>query len=377
MPYARPTLSQIIADADADIAAALPGADPLLRFSVLRIVLKTLSGFVNQHYGYQDYIAKNSVPMTAEGENLYGWGALKDVYLKDATAAGDRTFGGGGVTLFSNCTPGQPIPIGNLLQRGDGRAFITLNAVVIAGDGTASPQVMAQEPGADGNSPVGTILTLGSSLPGIQTDSVVTAAITGGADVETEDEFRSRMLQVYRNPPQGGAKADYERWALEVPGVTRAWCNPLGMGAGSVLVYFMMDDVHAAGGGFPVGTNGVAAAETRAAAATGDQLVVANYIFNPKRQPVTALVDAAAPAADPHAFTIHGAVGAPLQAAIDAAIDDVFIATGSPGGTTNLLDIEAAIAAVPGSAGVVVTAPAANIVAAAGSLATRGAVTWT
>ena len=56
----------------------------------------------------------------------------------------------------------------------------------------------------------------------------------------------------------------------------------------------MMDVSEAAHGGFPQGTNGVAGAETRDTAATGDQLAVANYIY-PLR-PATALVYACAPA---------------------------------------------------------------------------------
>lgn len=374
MPYARPTLSQLRAQVAADLAAALPGADPLLRFANLRIVGTAQAGLANQHYGYLDWIAKNATPFGAEDEFLYAWGALKGVYLKAASTAGDRTIGGGGEATFTGCIPGKPIPLGSPLVRGDEVEYLTLADVIVDGDGEAVVGVQAVEAGSLGNAPLNTILVLQVSLEGIQSNAIVTAAITGGANIETPEDFRSRMLQVYQNPPQGGAIADYETWALEVPGVTRAWCEPLGQGIGTVVVYFMMDEVEAAFGGFPQGTDGVATDESRGVPATGDQLLVANYIY-PLR-PVTALVYACAPTDSPVDFTITGIASAPVRTAIEAAIDGVFRETAEPGGTVNLLDIEAAIAAVPGSEGAVVTVPAANITSAAGHLSTRGVVTW-
>lgn len=375
MPYARPTLDVLMQQAAQDLQAALQGSDPLLRFSNLRIMMKTLAGQANQQYGYLDWISRMSVPFTSEDEFLYAWGALVGVFLKEAVAAGDRANNGGGQTTFSNCTVGIPIPAATPLVRGDGVNFVTLADVIVAGDGTAVCDVMATDVGAAGNSPVGIILTLGTSIAGIQTDSVVSTAITGGADIETQPEFRNRMLKVYQEKPQGGAATDYESWALGVQGVTRAWCVTEGMGVGTVLVYFMEDDVEAAHGGFPQGSNGVATAETRGTPATGDQLVVANAIY-PLR-PVTAIVYAAAPLNNQVAFTISGTTDADVRTAIGIAIDDVFRENASPGGTVNIIDVQGAIDAVPNIGGAAVVSPSINIVSATGYLATRGAITWT
>ncbi|EDQ4124175.1 baseplate J/gp47 family protein, partial [Salmonella enterica subsp. enterica serovar Sandiego] len=40
----------------------------------------------------------------------------------------------------------------------------------------------------------------------------------------------------------GGTKYDFERWAREVPGVTRAWCLPEWPQAGSLGVTFVLDN---------------------------------------------------------------------------------------------------------------------------------------
>jgi uncharacterized phage protein gp47/JayE len=50
----------------------------------------------------------------------------------------------------------------------------------------------------------------------------------------------------------GGDATDYVEWALAVPGVTRAWPFPQEMGIGTMTLRFMMDDLRAGNGGFPL-----------------------------------------------------------------------------------------------------------------------------
>jgi len=195
------------------------------------------------------------------------------------------------------------------------------------------------------------------------------------------------MLEVYAAPPQGGSTSDYEDWALEVAGVTRAWITGNGMGPGTVVVYFMMDDTEAAFNGFPQGTNGVASAEDRDTPATGDQLVVANALFS--QQPVTALVYAVAPGQNVLNFTIAGLAGASAatKAALNAAIAAALLVGAKTGGTTQLSVIEAAIAGLPAAAGFVITniaasagtvtpGPTGNVISNTGYLPVLGVVTY-
>lgn len=386
MPFARPTLSTLIAQAAADIMSAIPGADALLRFANLTTLGKVFAGNAHLHYGYQDWIARQCNPFTSEDEFLEGWAGLKNVVRKPATIAGVFPAEPGQIT-FTNCTPGREIAGEVPLVRGDGVTFVCLAGAEVDGGGTVTILVQAVDAGVSGNTEAGVVMTLGIAIAGIQSTGTVTVALTGGTDNETTDDLRNRMLAAYQNPPQGGDAADYIIWAGQVSGVTRAWTRPNGAGAGSVIVYFMMDDVEAAHGGFPQGTNGVAALEARSTPATGDQLIVANSIF--PKQPVTALVIAAAPANNAVNFIIDGLAGASVdtKAAIAAAIDDVFFRKGSPGGvfladgstggTVPLSDLESGIASVALTEGFVLTAPSANITSAAGALPTRGTVTYT
>ncbi|URF02784.1 baseplate J/gp47 family protein [Cupriavidus campinensis] len=319
-------------------------------------------------YGYLDWIARQSVPFTAEDENLEAWGALKGVYRKDATAAdGFATFSG---------SAGE-IPAGWGLVRSDGVKYTVSATASIGVGGAAQVEATANDTGAAGNCAIGTQMSLASPINGVQSNGTVSSPFTGGADVEDNDAYRERVLEAYQESPAGGDESDYTRWAKEVAGVTRAWVARNGFGAGTVVVYVMLDLANAESSGFPIGTDGVATSETRSATkATGDQLRVANAIY--PLQPVTALVYAVSAIRDNINFTISGLIGASAatKQAIAAAISDVFFRNSAPGGTVNLSDVESAIGAVPGTAGFVITSPTGNIASAAGHLPVLGAVTY-
>ncbi len=378
MPFTRPTLGDLRRQAAADINAALPGVDALLRYSNLGIVGDVLAAMAAGHYGYLDWIALNAVPFTATGEYLEGWAALKGIARKAAAPAT-------GSAVFV-AADGADIPAGTKLTRSDGVLYST-TANAAAAAGAITVPFTADVPGLAANADAGVTLFLGSAVVGIASTGVSAAAITGGADVEDDGDLRTRMLAAYASPPQGGSITDYPAWALAVPGVTRAWVSPSAMGPGTLAIFFMMDDAQAAHGGFPQGTNGCAAYETRDTAATGDQLAVANAIF--PKQPVTALVYAVAPLANTLTLTIAnlGGLSDERKAAIAAAVRGALFIGALPGGVTNVSTIEAAIAATAGTAGFVLTGIAAtagtvgnggigNITSNAGALPVLGGIVF-
>lgn len=379
MPFARPTAQQLQDQALSDIAAQLPGTDPLLPRSNLNIIGRLLGEGFNGEYGYLDYIGQQGTPFTATGEALEGWAGLKGVTRKAASAAT-------GSALSGPSTPGTDIPAGTLFVRGDGVTYATVADVTVAGGGTATVQLACVTPGVAGSLTTGQALAPSVAIPNVSAGWTATAGVAG-ADVETDASLRTRMLEVYANPPQGGAKADYVDWALQVAGVTRAWCVPNGRGAGTVVVYTMFDISESGHGGFPQGTGGVATGEPRDTAATQDLLAVANHLF--PLQPVTPIVYSWAPLQNTVTFTITGLSTATtgLKALVQTSIDLVFLAFGDPlGGTVDMSDIQAAIAGIPGTEGFVITVVACNhgsvsptdgnITSTAGYLPVRGTVTF-
>ncbi|MDE1715755.1 baseplate J/gp47 family protein [Chromobacterium amazonense] len=377
MPYAKPTLTALRQQVAQDIAASIPGGDGLLRFSNLGVMASAQAAMAYGHYDYIDFVAKQSTPWTATGEFLQGWGAMKGVYIKPATpAAGSATF------------PGQinsPLPAGTLVTRGDGQQYTVATSGVVGASGTVTVPITAvPDPaglaGAVGNGPAGTLLSLAQSVPGIQAAGAAATPLTGGADLEDDESYRARVLAAWQSTPQGGARSDYEMWALAVPGVTRAWCAPNGFGAGTVVVYVMLDGAESASGGFPVGSNGISQFDQgpggapRGVVATGDQLAVANALA--PLQPVTALVYVVAPIANPVPFTIKG-VPLASQAAVALAIAGVFYQYGKPGGSIPLQLIWSAIATVSGVSDFIVVSPSgSDITSPVGNLPVLGPITW-
>ncbi|HVB67990.1 MAG TPA: baseplate J/gp47 family protein [Acetobacteraceae bacterium] len=386
MPYARPTLTALYNQALQDIIAAqitdaggnvLTG---LLPNAVLRVVAWVQAGYAFLHYCYQDWIAQQSVPWTATGEFASGWAGLVGVTQKDATAST-------GTGAFSG-TPGRDVPAGTPISRGDGFAYVSTADATVSGGGTVTVPFQAIAPGAAGNAASGAPLAIAAPIAGVNSFGSASGPITGGADQEAFPTFRTRYLQQFAAPPHGGDRADYIEWAEAVAGVTRAWINPSGAGAGTVVLWIMLDLAEAAHGGFPQGSNGVASNETRGIAATGDQLAVANAIF--AVEPVTALVYVNAPVAQPVNFTIANFAPntTPIQAAVQASLADMFLrlgqvggsvdpADGSSWGTIYPSDIESAIFGTAGVQRFTLVSPSAPIAPAAGSLFTVGSTSFT
>lgn len=382
MPYPRKSLTQLRQQVAQNIAAALQGSDPLLRFAVLTISGTVQAGLAHQHNGFLDYIAQQAVPFTATDEYLEGWAALKGVFRVPAHVSS-------GTILFTGDN-GFEIPAGTPVVRGDGLNCITTAAGTVTSGSVTVPASAVADPtgllGANGNCDAGTSFTISTAIAHINSTGAAASAFTGGADLEKDDSLRARMLLAFQSPAHGGSASDYVEWALAVPGVTRAWCVGNAFGSGTVGVYFMLDVAQAGHAGFPQGTNGVSqfdqgpAGAPRDVVATGDQLTLADYIS--EVQPVTALVYARAPAPAPQNFTIAGIPGAStsLKAAIALTISSVFLLYGKITGgnsSVNMSLIETAIAALPGTDGFVITSPAGNIITATGQLPTVGTITYT
>lgn len=382
MPYNRPTLSELRARNLAAIESELQGKGTPLRFSNLNILGAANSGLSYLHYGYLDWIAKQSVPWSATDENLAGWASIKSITRKAANA------GTNNATIFTG-NSGGTIPAGTVLNRGDGYQYTTDAEIDIGVSGTATGAITAVLPdpnddptggGDTGNTPAGTQLTLDVSISGVDSTVTISTAITNGADIETEDAFRSRMLLAYQNTPQGGNDEDYESWALAVAGITRAWTVRRLMGAGTVGIYIMVDGSDTDNNGFPTGTDGISTLESWGAVkATGDQARVADYIY--PLQPLTALVYVCSCVAQTINIVINGIPSADstTTAAINAAIDNVFFESGDPTGSGKVLfsDLYLAISAVSGTSGFILTSPSANVPLSLGKLPVRGTVTYT
>lgn len=137
-------------------------------------------------------------------------------------------------------TPLTVIPDGFRWARSDGVLVEAVGAQVLVIGGDFN--VRAVTPGADANTDVGVNYYSVEPLAGLTSPIPVSTEIKGGIDREGMEALRDRLLFRLRNPPGGGTLADYKRWALEVPGVTRAWAFDKDPGLGWVTVLFVRDE---------------------------------------------------------------------------------------------------------------------------------------
>jgi uncharacterized phage protein gp47/JayE len=247
MPWETPTLSQVRALVRDSIHGSLPGSDATIPNSVLRVLSDSQGALCFLTLEYVDWLALQLLPDTAETEWLDRHG---DIWLTNSDGTTGRKMAtlAQGVANFTG-TEGVVIPQSAQVFAAVGVTYETLELAII-GTGPTPIPVRALNPGIIGNVLPGTFLTFLAAPDGVDGSAIV-AEMSGGTDTETDDELRMRVLLRIRNPPMGGAQHDYVQWMLAVPGVTRAWCEPLGMGPGTVICRFLMDDLRADNDGWP------------------------------------------------------------------------------------------------------------------------------
>lgn len=350
MAFTRPTLTELVDRIQQDFLSRLALVAPILRRAMVYVFSRVVAGAAHMLHGHLEYLAKQILPDLSDREYLLRQAALFDIQLKTAV------FASGNVTVTG--TDGSVVDLGAILLRSDGTQYETVSTATIAG-GVATVAVFAVLAGADPNCAAGVVLTFQSPIAGVNSSATVaTGGLAGGSDEETTDSLRARFLERMRSPPNGGSEADYVAWALAVAGVTRAWCYPLELGAGTVVVRFVRDDD--AGSIIPD---------------SGEVAAVQTYIA--ARRPVTAAVTVAAPTGVPLNYTIALTPSTTAtRAAVEAELQDMLRRDAQPGGTILRSQIDVAVGIAEGVTNFVITAPAADVAHATGQMATHGTITW-
>ncbi len=349
MPFARPTLTELINRVITDISSRVTGVDSaVLRRSLLGVLGQSGAGAVHMLYGYLDWIAKQSIIDTAEKEYLERWAAIWKVIRKTAG------FASGQVALSG--TAGASILDGTIVQRQDGVQYKVLGDAVFTGGPLIVP-VLALEAGEAGNFATGQPIFLLSPIAGVQSTATTATKLEGGVDVESDERLLARLLARIQQPPHGGAASDYELWALEVAGVTRVWVYPLQMGAGTVTVLFVCDEDE------DIIPSPAKVAEVQA------------YID--ARAPVTAEVFVAAPIADALNMTIKLTPNTTaVQNAVRAELADLIDRDSAPGGTILISRLREAVSLAAGENNNQIVTPTVDVTHATGHMAILGTLTF-
>lgn len=229
------TIEQHVTDAVRAFDANLQGADAALQRNNLRPTAQVIGGGL---FGLERFIAwgvDQKFILTCAPEQLDRHGAE----MKPAVPRKQPAQAKGAVTVTASGA--ATLASGAVLTRSDGVQFSVDAGIVLAGAGTAQVAVTALVAGADGTSAAGTALSASSGLIGPATFAVTAGGLGGGADMEGHEPYRARLLFAKAYPDHGGATPDWHRYALAIPGVTRAFVEPLGHGRGTVVIYPFFD----------------------------------------------------------------------------------------------------------------------------------------
>lgn len=336
MPYNVPTFTQIRdqylqAVLNQNPAAAVgPDSDHFVRACGVAAVLEGL-------YGHQAWVFRQAFPDLADGDYMEKMANQRRLTRKAAAAATG--------TLRFNGTAGAAVPLGQQVSNAQGVAFVTTAAAVIGAGGTVDVAAAAVVAGAAGNQTNNTPATVDYPTSGI-TGVATILTMTGGADVEDDASLLARLLLDLSEVAQGGNKVDYQRWALSVAGVERAFVFDVRRGNGTVDVV-------------PMPATGLPGAGLLASVQT---------VLDEKR-PVGMLPGTGVMALAPTSINTDvtavltlaaGYTLAMVTASVEAAIRAVFNKL-EPGGTLLRNQLITAILNVPGVTDVNLSAPVGNV----------------
>lgn len=243
LPVVQEDARKIRARLDADINAGLDPADPeYIDTTEGGWYYDLTQGFVLEQERLYDEMGTD-VPMSFLP--LYAWGTYLDelgftvgVNRNDAAkATGEVTFTGTNGALVAT---GTQVAVSQADADSDPVVYETTGQGTISGGSVTLP-VQAITPGSAGNVAAGLVdmlLTPNSAVASVTNDD----PITGGADVETDDRYRVRVLLEWQAAHGGGTIADYERWALDHDGIGHARVIAVSQGPGTVSVVVTDDD---------------------------------------------------------------------------------------------------------------------------------------
>lgn len=373
MSWERPKLREIVERNRALVADKVrsAGPDTVAGLELRRTDPDTMAVLIgmaeHEQHAHLAEQQKQHFLRTATLANLEAEAAEYGIFRKAAAKAG-------GSVVFSG-DDGSIIPAGAIMRRGtDTARFITLAEVVFSG-GTATASVQAETAGADGNTAADAKLYLTSPVLGVTNPGTVGPdGLTGGADIESDDDLRYRVYYRKQNPGPGFSPARYAQLAMFQPGVTRAYVWPNGLGAGTVTIAPLFDN-HDSGDPTP------SAAEVAAVQAYFDAVGDNN---DPINRGCCCVPTVFALTAVPVNFTISLTPPTDLvKAAVQAELEDLFRQRDSygryeigPGSTLLGTHIGAAISAAAGEYDHELTSPTGDVASDEGEILVMGAITW-
>ncbi len=203
------------------------------RFSYHGRRLTVLSAAVTQIHRHVDSIKLDVMPDTApDGGPIQRWGTIVGCEQKGATPSRKAAAGRVRGTLAATADIDE-----ELVHQASGLTFKLASSVTIPAGLYQDADIVAVDTGSATRLAAGEVLEFVNTPANIEQQIVLQKALDeDGFDVEPYGAYRKRVLDTFSAPTAGGTQSDYERWALEIDGITQAYVYPNRAGFGTVDV---------------------------------------------------------------------------------------------------------------------------------------------
>ncbi|MEE9393710.1 MAG: baseplate J/gp47 family protein [Planctomycetota bacterium] len=226
MSLTTPTVADINAQIISQLGASLSTVIPLLPKAFLRVLSKTLAAVYILLWKYGGFIFLQTFVRTATIKEvtingklvspLKEWGLLVGLPAPTAATQAELT-----ITITVTNQTGS-LPAGTQFINADnGVTYLLLGAVLLDAPtkvGTiraAGDQGGGNGAGEIGNLEVGDIVSFANPIANVFRDTVVASQTAVGADEESTESYRQRIIDRFGRRPQGGALIDYRVWGGE------------------------------------------------------------------------------------------------------------------------------------------------------------------
>ena len=246
MSLVTPTTKDISDNIIAQMEASLNQTIPLLPKSFTRVLAKAMAAVFVLLYKYGGFMFLQVFVQTASDADteingktvnpLIEWGRL--IGVGDPTPATSAELL---IDINVETQTGVLASGSQLVSTDNGVTYVTqaavaLDAAVVQATILAvSDQAGGSGEGAIGNLEAGAIVSFANPLPNVSRDTTVVSQVVTGANGESTEAYRQRVLDRFQKRPQGGAYADYEQWGEEAAGIINVY--PYTGSPGEVDVY--------------------------------------------------------------------------------------------------------------------------------------------
>ena len=234
MTLAVPTTKTVSDSIVAQLAASISQSIPLLPKAFSRVLAKALAGLFVLLYKYCGFIFLQLFVQHASMEET----TINGVVIRPLVWLG-RLFGAGDPNPAEQAELVIDVTVTNetgtlsageqLLRAATGIVYTTKYAVALDAP-TVQVTIVASsdQDDGDGSGSIGNlvaddVVTFANPLANVDRDATVSSVAVSGADEETPEAYRARVLRKVQQRPQGGAYADYPDWAFDVAGIIHVY----------------------------------------------------------------------------------------------------------------------------------------------------------